>query len=88
MRTRKSQSLLSAAGALNLLSNAMMGVAMGLAFGLLLILIHPKVGILLQQGGSSALGVLLGTVVTTFAIGAALTGAVFIMTENDDDLSQ
>jgi hypothetical protein len=60
-----------------------MGVAMGLAFALILITINPAgVAALLEQGGSAAMNAFVGTLVTTFAIGAALTGVVFILTED------
>jgi hypothetical protein len=59
-----------------------MGVAMGLAFALLLILIDPAGSIfLLQHGGSRGPTMLLSTMVLSFGIGATLTGAVFIMME-------
>jgi len=38
---------------------------------------------LVEHGGSQAITVFAGTLVLTFGIGATLTGAVFIMTEND-----
>jgi hypothetical protein len=60
-----------------------MGVAMGLAFALTLILIDPAgIATLVDHGGSQAIIVFVGTLVLTFAIGATLTGAVFIMTED------
>jgi hypothetical protein len=60
-----------------------MGVAMGLAFALILILIDPAgIATLVDHGGSQGVIVFVGTVVLTFAIGATLTGAVFIVTED------
>jgi hypothetical protein len=59
-----------------------MGVATGLAFALMLILIDPAdIATLIAHGGSQATAVFVGTLVLTFAIGATLTGAVFILTE-------
>jgi hypothetical protein len=84
MRTRKSQGLVSPEGAVRLMTHAMMGAALGLIFGLALILINPVVAALLQHGGSSAILVFVITLVTTFAIGAALTGAVFILSEDKE----
>ena len=37
---------------------------------------------LIAHGGSQATAVLVGTLVLTFAIGATLSGAVFILTED------
>lgn len=89
MRTKKKSSgLVSTAGAIKLMTQAMMGAALGLVFGLILILSNPLVAALVQHGGSPAIFVFVGTLVTTFAIGATLTGAVFILTEEDDTSSQ
>jgi len=82
MRAKKSPSLSSPAGAMRLMTHAMMGAALGLSFGLMLDLFNPFVAALLEHGGSSAIVVI--TFVTTFAIGATLTGAVFILAENKD----
>jgi hypothetical protein len=61
-----------------------MGVAMGLAFVLSLIFVNPTgIATVVNHGGTHALTVLVGTVVLTFAIGATVTGAVFLITEND-----
>jgi len=86
MRTRKKPSgLLSAAGVIKVVAHATMGVAMGLALALVLILVKPaSMTDLLEQGGRSAIYTFVGMLVTTFAIGAALTGAVFILTEDND----
>ena len=60
-----------------------MGVATGLAFAPMLILIDPAdIATLIAHGGSQATAVLVGTLVLTFAIGATLTVAVFILTED------
>ena len=82
MRAKKSSDLISPIGLIKLMTHAMMGAALGLAFSLALILANPAVASLLNQGGSQAATVFALTLVTTFAIGATLTGAVFILTED------
>ncbi len=84
MRTKKSSSLLSANGAVRLMTHAMMGAALGLLFTLILIVINPRVGVLVDHGGNPAILVFLLTLVTTFAIGATLTGVVFIIAEDKE----
>jgi hypothetical protein len=66
------------------MTHAMMGAALGLVFTLALILANPAVAELLNHGGRAAAFVLVGTMVTTFAIGAALTGVVFILNEDKE----
>jgi hypothetical protein len=62
-----------------------MGVAMGLAFALVLILVDPSgIATLVGHGGSQGTTVFVGTLVLTFGIGATLTGVVFIMTEDNE----
>jgi hypothetical protein len=62
-----------------------MGVAMGLAFALILILMDPSgIATLINHGGNQGTAVFVGTIVLTFGIGATLTGVVFIMTEDDE----
>jgi len=83
MQTKKRPELASPSGLLKLLGHATMGVAIGLAFALMLILIDPAdIATLIAHGGSQAMAVFVGTVVLTFGIGATLTGAVFILTED------
>ncbi|PDT90658.1 hypothetical protein CO669_10360 [Bradyrhizobium sp. Y36] len=82
MRARKSHDLISARGLIKLMTHAMMGAALGLVFGLVLILCNPAVASLLNHGGSQAATVFALTLVTTFAIGATLTGVVFILVED------
>jgi hypothetical protein len=55
MRTKKPSGLISSAGAVRLMSHAMMGAALGLVFGLILTLANPPVAVatLLDHGGSS-----------------------------------
>ena len=82
MRVKKSPDLISPAGVIKLLTHAMMGAALGLAFTLALILANPAVAELLNHGGSAAVFVI--TLVTTFSIGATLTGVVFIISEDKE----
>jgi len=69
-------------GVIKLLTHATMGAALGLAFSLALILSNPAVAKLLNDGGKQAVVVFVLTLVTTFAIGATLTGIVFILAED------
>lgn len=82
MRAKKSSELISSTGFIKLMTHAMMGAALGLAFSLALILSNPAVASLLDHGGSQAAIVFAVTLVTTFTIGATLTGAVFILAED------
>ncbi|KYK48642.1 hypothetical protein [Bradyrhizobium diversitatis] len=82
MRTKKSSDLISASGLIKLMTHAMMGAALGLTFSLTLVLSNPAVANLLNNGGSQAILVFTLTLVTTFAIGATLTGVVFIIEED------
>ncbi|UWU94774.1 hypothetical protein [Bradyrhizobium sp. CB1015] len=82
MRTKKSSELISVSGLIKLMTHAMMGAALGLTFNLALVLSNPAVANLLNNGGSQAAMVFALTLVTTFAIGATLTGAVFILAED------
>ncbi|MBR0787695.1 hypothetical protein JQ631_01360 [Bradyrhizobium manausense] len=88
MRTNKSpnksSSLVSPTGIIKLMTHAMMGAALGLGFTLALILANPAVAELLNHGGRAAVFVFAATFVTTFAIGAALTGVVFILNEDKE----
>ena len=88
MRAKKSPknspSLISPTGIIKLLTHAMMGAALGLAFTLALIMANPAVAELLNHGGNGATFVFVVTSVTTFAIGAALTGVVFIISEDKE----
>ncbi|WP_262047459.1 hypothetical protein [Bradyrhizobium sp. Bra78] len=82
MRAKKSSDLISPTGLIKLMTHALMGAALGLVFGLALILSNPAVANLLSHGGTQAVVVFALTLVTTFAIGATLTGAVFILVED------
>jgi hypothetical protein len=83
MQTKKRSELASPPGLLRLAGHMAMGLAIGLAFALMLILIDPAdIATLIAHGGSQATAVFVGTLVLTFAIGATLTGAVFILMED------
>ena len=84
MQTKKPSGLATPSGLLKLVAHAAMGVAMGLAFALILMVMDPSGNAaLVQQGGNQVGAVVIGTLMLTFGIGAALTGAVFMMTEDD-----
>jgi hypothetical protein len=78
---KKPSGLVTPSGLLKLVVHAVMGVAMGLAFALILMVMDPSgTAALVQQEGNQVGAV--GTLVLTFGIGAALTGAAFMMTED------
>jgi hypothetical protein len=82
VHTKKpSSGLVTPSGLLKLIGHAAMGVAMGLAFALLLVLMDPS-GIATLVG-SQGITVFVGTLTLTFGIGATLTGAIFIITEDN-----
>ena len=85
MRTKKPPGLISPTGLTKLVAHAAMGVAMGLLFALVVTLINPS-GIVIFAGdrANPENTVSLGALVLTFAIGATLTGIIFMMTENRD----
>ena len=83
MQMKKRSELASLSGAARLANQTIMGVAMGLAFAIILILLNPAgVATLIVDGGRQAIAVCVGTIVLTFGIGATLTGAIFILTED------
>lgn len=84
MRKKKFSDLVAVGGAMKLLTHAMMGSALGLVFGLTLTLINPFFSALLDHGGKSATLVFVAALMTTFAIGAALTGALLILAEDGE----
>ncbi len=85
MHTRKPSGLITPSGLLKLGSHAAMGVAMGLAFALVLMLADPSgIATLIAHGGRQAVAVFVGSLVLTFGIGATLTGLVFIVTEDHE----
>lgn len=82
MRAKGPEKPPSAATLMRLAGQAMMGVAMGLCFALTLAIANPSgIADLLQDAGPS---VFIGALVTTFGIGSAVTGAVFMMAEETD----
>ncbi|MGA7995949.1 MAG: hypothetical protein WCA28_13715 [Bradyrhizobium sp.] len=82
MQTRKRPGWASPSDPARLVGHTAMGVAMGLAFVLLLIILDPGTATLIAHGGGQAITVCVGTIVLTFGIGAPLTGAIFILTED------
>jgi len=84
MRVKKSPGVTSLTVVIKLMTHAMMGAALGLAFGLALVLTNPAVITLVHDGGHPSVIVFVLTLVTTFAIGATLTGAVFILAEDKE----
>ena len=85
MRARKKPSTVPKSGLiLAVASHAVMGVALGLVFALILIS-TPFFGVLplinLSDDPSVTLETFVGTVVLMFGLGAALTGLVFMMEE-------
>jgi hypothetical protein len=83
MRKRSKQ---ASSVAMKLAGNTAMGVAMGLLFVLTLNVIDQSgVARLLDHSDNQGTSVLVfvGTIVTTFGIGATLTGLVLIMTEDN-----
>ena len=84
MRVKKSPGVISLTGVIRLMTHAMMGTALSIILGLLLVLVNPTLAALLQNGSSATRLVFLGTLVMTFAVGATLTGAVFILCEDKE----
>jgi hypothetical protein len=61
-----------------------MGVAMGLALALILIVIDRSgIAAAVDHGGSQGFLEFVGPLVLSFGIGATLTGVVFMMTEDN-----
>jgi hypothetical protein len=84
VQTKKPSGLVTRSELLRLVAQAAMGVAMGLAFALILILLDSSgIASLIDHGGRQGTAVFVGIIVLTFGIGATLTGAVFIVTEDD-----
>jgi hypothetical protein len=85
MRTKKPPKLLSPAGLTKLFAHAAMGVAMGLLFALIVILINRSgIPVFAADSANPDNAVSLGALVLTFAIGATLTGVIFMMTDEND----
>jgi hypothetical protein len=84
VQTKKPSGLLTASGLLRLVGHAAMGVAMGLSLALILVVIDPSgVATLVDHAGSQGITMLVSSLAVTFGIGATLTGAVFIMIEDN-----
>ncbi|MBU6461764.1 MAG: hypothetical protein KGK01_01015 [Bradyrhizobium sp.] len=83
MRAKTSSPLFTSV--LKLLGHAMMGLAVGLAFAFVLTRFDP-LGIMAQINNGAVPGItpaiLIGIVVLSFAVGATLTGLVFMLTED------
>ena len=70
--------------AMKLASNAVMGIAMALVFVLTLnVLDRSGIARLIDHSQGATVLVFVGTVVTTFGMGATLTGLILIMTEDN-----
>lgn len=84
MATKKPSGLVTRTGLLKLVGHAAMGVALGLGFALILILMERSgVAVTVDRGGSQISLEFVGTLVLSFGIGATLTGAVFMLTEDN-----
>jgi len=85
LHTKRPSGLITPSGLLKLVGHAAMGVAMGLAFALILMLVDPSgIATLVAHGGNQGIVVVVGTLVLTFGIGATLTGVVFIIMEDNE----
>jgi hypothetical protein len=60
-----------------------MGIAMGLVLTLILTVVDQQgvVRLMDHDAGQNAVFVFVGTIITTFGVGATLTGIILIMTE-------
>jgi hypothetical protein len=84
VQTKKPSGLLTPSGLLRLVGHAAMGVAMGLSLALILVVMDPSgIASLVDHAGSRGITMFVSRLVLTFGIGATLTGAVFIMTEDN-----
>jgi hypothetical protein len=83
MRAKTSNLLFTSV--LKLLSHAMMGIAVGLAFAFVLTRFDP-LGLISQINNGADPGmtpaILSGIIVLSFALGATLTGLIFMLTED------
>jgi hypothetical protein len=85
LHTKRPSGLITPSGLLKLVGHAAMGVAMGLAFALILMLVDPSgIATLVAHGENQGIAVVVGTLVLTFGIGATLTGVVFIIMEDNE----
>jgi hypothetical protein len=84
VQTKKPSGLDIPSGLLRLVGHAAMGVAMGLAFALILILMDRSgIATAADSGVNRESLEFVGTLVLNFGIGASLTGLVFMMTEDN-----
>ena len=84
MRIRKRLILPTPSVVLKVASQTVMGVAMGLVLTLVLTVVDQRgdsVRLIDHDAGQDAVFVFVGTIVTTFGLGATLTGLILIMTE-------
>jgi hypothetical protein len=83
MRTQRRSILPTPSVALNLVSQTVMGIAMGLLFTLILAVADRSgvVRLVDQTADQGSVFVFVGTIVTTFGIGATLTGLILMMIE-------
>jgi hypothetical protein len=84
MRTKSSAAAALLTAALKLAGHTAMGIALGLAFVLVLIRVGPSEITSVINGSAHPQATLIlfeSTVVISFAVGATLTGLVFMMTE-------
>lgn len=84
MHRKGSSKLATPSGLWQLAGHATMGVAMGLCLTLSLSLMNPSgTATLIEHAGIQDILVFVGSLVLTFGIGAGLSGAVFVLTEDD-----
>ena len=84
MQAKKPSGLDTSSGLLRLVGHAAMGVAMGLGFALVLVLMERSgIATVYDHGESRGSLESVGTLVLSFGIGATLTGLVFMMTEDN-----
>jgi hypothetical protein len=85
MRIKKRLILPTSSVVLKVASQTVMGIAMGLALTLILTGVDQQgvVRLIDHDAGQDAVFVFVGTIVTTFGLGATLSGLILIMTENN-----
>ena len=85
MRAKKRSAQPTTSVALKLASHTIMGVAMGLAFALILSLVdkYGVVNLIDHSADTESTIVFVGALVLTFGIGATMTGLIFMLMEED-----
>ena len=85
MRIKKRLILPTSSVVFEVASQTVMGIAMGLALTLILTVVDQQgvVRLIDHDAGQDAVFVFVGTIVTTFGLGATLTGLILIMTERN-----